>query len=91
MLIVGQAYERCAACSERVKKRAHSCPIAAISVWVTRLLQVLTAYHEDPFQFMKKVLKDPEYLEQVSGLLELKTESEALLNQEDWAADEDDF
>ncbi|KAI8143271.1 hypothetical protein BJV82DRAFT_106967 [Fennellomyces sp. T-0311] len=66
MLIVGQSYANCTACSEKV----------------------IQAYQEDPFQFTKKILRDPEYLEEVSGIAQMKAESEALLDN-DW--EEDDF
>ncbi|KAI9320180.1 E1-like protein-activating enzyme Gsa7p/Apg7p [Dichotomocladium elegans] len=66
MLIVGQAYEGCTACSEKVMK----------------------AYKEDPLKFMKKVLADPEHLEQVSGIAQLKQDSDAALLDQDWEEDE---
>lgn len=37
---------------------------------------------------MKKVLADPEYLEQISGIAKLKADSDAMLDH-DW--EEDDF
>ncbi|KAI9268978.1 hypothetical protein BDA99DRAFT_503146 [Phascolomyces articulosus] len=50
--------------------------------------KVIEAYQQDPLQFIKKILHDPEHLEQVSGIAQMKAESEALLDQ-DW--EEDDF
>ncbi|OAC98508.1 hypothetical protein MUCCIDRAFT_157418 [Mucor lusitanicus CBS 277.49] len=70
MLIVGQAYEKCTACSEKI----------------------LNAYDENHLSFVKQVLKDPLYLEEITGLAAMKKESESLL--EDWDIendDEDDF
>ncbi|KAG0174037.1 Autophagy protein 7 [Apophysomyces sp. BC1034] len=69
MLIVGQAYDRCTACSKKV-------------------IETFTA---EPLTFMKKVLDDPLYLEQLTGLAAMKEESELLLN-DDWVAgDEDEY
>ncbi|KAI8061489.1 uncharacterized protein B0P05DRAFT_557287 [Gilbertella persicaria] len=69
MLIVGQAYDKCTACSEKV----------------------IHAYEQDPLDFINKVLKEPNYLEDITGLADLKKESEALLLH-DWAEQvEDDF
>ncbi|KAI7903438.1 E1-like protein-activating enzyme Gsa7p/Apg7p [Cokeromyces recurvatus] len=61
MLIVGQAYEKCTACSEKI----------------------LNLYNENPSSFMKQVLKDSLYLEEITGLAAMKKESEALIN-DDW-------
>ncbi|OBZ85707.1 Ubiquitin-like modifier-activating enzyme ATG7 [Choanephora cucurbitarum] len=69
MLIVGQAYDRCTACSRKI----------------------LEAYDHNPLDFLKKVLKEPDHLEQITGLADLKKESEALL-LDDWAEEvEEDF
>ncbi|KAI8988113.1 hypothetical protein BDF20DRAFT_853878 [Mycotypha africana] len=68
LLIVGQAYENCTACSEKV----------------------LSAYEKDPLNFMKKVLQDSLYLEQVTGLQKMKEESEALFHDWDNIEDEED-
>ncbi|KAI8647244.1 putative autophagy ubiquitin-activating enzyme ApgG [Parasitella parasitica] len=68
MLIAGQAYEKCTACSEKILK----------------------AYNEDHLSFVKQVLKDPLYLEEITGLAAMKKESESLLD--DWDVEnEDDF
>ncbi|CEP09205.1 hypothetical protein [Parasitella parasitica] len=70
MLIVGQAYEKCTACSEKI----------------------LNAYSKNHLSFVKQVLKDPLYLEEITGLAAMKKESESLLD--DWDVendDEDDF
>lgn len=70
MLIVGQAYERCTACSQKI----------------------LSAYDKDRLSLMKQVLKDPLYLEEITGLAEMKKESDALLLNDDWAElEEEDF
>ncbi|KAG1349719.1 hypothetical protein G6F62_003489 [Rhizopus arrhizus] len=69
MLIVGQAYDKCTACSEKI----------------------VSAYDKEPLAFVKKVLQDPIHLEDITGLAELKAESEALLLNDDWAEEEDDF
>lgn len=55
-------------------------------------LQILNAYDENHLSFVKQVLKDPLYLEEITGLAAMKKESESLL--EDWDIendDEDDF
>lgn len=52
--------------------------------------QILNAYDNDHLSFMKQVLKDPLYLEQLTGLDQMKAESEALLLDTDWAEAEDD-
>ncbi|KAF7730192.1 Autophagy protein 7 [Apophysomyces ossiformis] len=69
MLIVGQAYDRCTACSAKV----------------------IEAYTAEPLDLMKKVLADSVYLEHLTGITDMKKESEDLLN-DDWVAgDDDDF
>ncbi|KAI8359877.1 E1-like protein-activating enzyme Gsa7p/Apg7p [Choanephora cucurbitarum] len=69
LLIVGQAYDKCTACSHKI----------------------LEAYDQNPLDFLKKVLKEPDHLEQITGLADLKKESEALL-LDDWAEEvEEDF
>lgn len=52
--------------------------------------QVLEAYRNEPFEFIKKVLRDPAYLEQVSGIAQMKADSEALLDEIDWVGQDDD-
>lgn len=51
----------------------------------------MSAYDKEPLTFVKKVLQDPIHLEHITGLAELKAESEALLLNDDWAEEEDDF
>ena len=53
------------------------------------MVQVLEAYSQDPLSFVQKVLDDPIYLEDITGLSALKAESENVLD--DWTAEEDDF
>lgn len=53
------------------------------------MIQVLEAYSQDPLSFVQKVLDDPIYLEDITGLSALKAESENVLD--DWTAEEDDF
>ncbi|ORE09599.1 E1-like protein-activating enzyme Gsa7p/Apg7p [Rhizopus microsporus var. microsporus] len=67
LLIVGQSYDKCTACSDKV----------------------LEAYSQDPLSFVQKVLDDPIYLEDITGLSALKAESENVLD--DWTVGEDDF
>ncbi|ORX62340.1 E1-like protein-activating [Hesseltinella vesiculosa] len=67
MMIVGQSYEKCTACSKKV----------------------MDAFIDDPWPFLKKVTEDSMVLEQITGLDEMKKQSEALL-EEDWALGEDD-
>lgn len=55
-------------------------------------LKILEAYDENHLSFVKQVLKDPLYLEEITGLAAMKKESESLLD--DWDIendDEDDF
>ncbi|KAI7864677.1 E1-like protein-activating enzyme Gsa7p/Apg7p [Spinellus fusiger] len=66
LLIEGQSYNRCTACSPTV----------------------LEHYQANPDKFLQSVLEDSLYLEKITGLTEMKAESEALLD--DWA-EEDDF
>ncbi|KAI8333621.1 hypothetical protein BC941DRAFT_473373 [Chlamydoabsidia padenii] len=66
MMIVGQGYENCTACSKKV----------------------LDAYNADPSGFIKKVTDDSLVLEQITGLDEMKRQSEALMDQ-DWLQDDD--
>lgn len=68
MLIAGQSYDKCTACSEQIR----------------------IAYDKDNLSFMTKALKDPLYLEELTGLAAMKAESDALLLETDWAEDEDD-
>ncbi|KAI8092479.1 E1-like protein-activating enzyme Gsa7p/Apg7p [Halteromyces radiatus] len=68
MLIVGQGYERCTACSKKV----------------------LDAFDQDPLALVKKVTNDSLVLEQITGLDEMKKQSEDLMDQ-DWLLEEDDF
>ncbi|KAI9019505.1 hypothetical protein CLU79DRAFT_804841 [Phycomyces nitens] len=69
MLIVGQAYDRCTACSAKV----------------------IESYEADPTGFLMNVVQDPLYLEQITGLDQMKAESDALILQDDWMGLEDDF
>ncbi|KAL0082062.1 E1-like protein-activating enzyme Gsa7p/Apg7p [Phycomyces blakesleeanus] len=69
MLIVGQAYDRCTACSTKV----------------------IEHYDADPLGFLSNVVEDPLYLEQITGLCQMKAESDALLLDDDWTGLEDDF
>ncbi|TPX37245.1 hypothetical protein SmJEL517_g01103 [Synchytrium microbalum] len=67
LLITGQAYDRCTACSH----------------------VVLDEYRRRGFEFVRKCLEDPSYLEEVTGLKELyKMTEDVSLDVED---DEDDF
>ncbi|KAI8071789.1 E1-like protein-activating [Gongronella butleri] len=68
MLIAGQAYDKCTACSKKV----------------------MDAYEHAPLDFLQQVTDDSLILERVTGLDEMKKESEALLLDADWALDEDD-
>ncbi|ORZ01388.1 hypothetical protein BCR43DRAFT_486856 [Syncephalastrum racemosum] len=68
MLIVGQPYDCCTACSDKVRR----------------------AYRQDRQAFVQRVLQEPAYLEEVSGIAQLKAESD-LLDEDAWGGDEDDF
>ncbi|CAO3621088.1 unnamed protein product [Cunninghamella blakesleeana] len=72
MLIVGQSYEKCTACSKKV----------------------IDAFDSNPLEFLQQVTSDSFILEKITGLDDLKKQSEELLN-EDWIIDEendeDDF
>ncbi|RUP47568.1 hypothetical protein BC936DRAFT_145578 [Jimgerdemannia flammicorona] len=80
MLIVGQAYDRCTACSSQVCWGFRSCIEGG---------SVQQAYVKDGFDFLRRAFDDPIYLEEVSGLTKLKQESDALLGEVDWIAEED--
>ncbi|CAO3599637.1 unnamed protein product [Absidia cylindrospora] len=67
LLIVGQGYENCTACSKKI----------------------LDAFNGDPLALVKKVTNDSLVLEQITGLDEMKKQSEALMDQ-DWILSEDD-
>ncbi|KAI9484376.1 hypothetical protein BDB00DRAFT_855958 [Zychaea mexicana] len=52
--------------------------------------KVIEAYQQNPLQFISKILRDPEHLEQVSGIAQMKAESDALLLDQDWGDEEED-
>jgi ubiquitin-like modifier-activating enzyme ATG7 len=54
------------------------------------LLKVINRYEEEGFEFLKKAFNDPQYLEEVTGLAQMKRESEELLNNDDWMDDDSD-
>ncbi|KAF9426171.1 Autophagy protein 7 [Podila epigama] len=66
LLISGQAYDRCTACSDAI----------------------LETYEREGFEFLLKVFQDAKHLEDVTGLTQMKEESENL--DMDWDEDEDD-
>ncbi|KAG0294117.1 Autophagy protein 7 [Dissophora globulifera] len=65
LLISGQAYDRCTACSDAI----------------------LAAYEQEGFGFLAKVFQDAKHLEDVTGLTQMKEESEDL--DMEWAEDSD--
>ncbi|KAF9194344.1 Autophagy protein 7, partial [Haplosporangium sp. Z 27] len=66
LIISGQAYDRCTACSDAI----------------------LEAYDQRGFEFLAKVFEDAKHLEDVTGLTEMKKESEDL--DMEWAEDDED-
>lgn len=65
--------------------------LSFLSVILITSLQILNAYDEDHLSFVKQVLKDPLYLEEITGLAAMKKESESLLDDWDVEIDDDDF
>lgn len=53
-----------------------------------QLLKVINRYEEEGFEFLKKAFNDPQYLEEVTGLAQMKRESEELLNNANWMDDD---
>jgi ubiquitin-like modifier-activating enzyme ATG7 len=47
-------------------------------------------YETDGYNFLKNVFNDPQYLEEVTGLAQMKRESEELLTNNDWFEDDSD-
>lgn len=90
MLIVGQAYEKCTACSEKVIKLVKFFLDMAHFILTFVTFQVTDGYDKNHLDFIKKVLHDPLYLEEITGLAAMKAESEAMLLQDDWADLEDE-
>ncbi|KAG2182354.1 hypothetical protein INT43_007284 [Umbelopsis isabellina] len=52
--------------------------------------KVIGKYEETGFEFLKNAFNEPEYLEEVTGLAQMKRESEALLETNDWVDDDTD-
>ncbi|KAF9907923.1 Autophagy protein 7 [Lobosporangium transversale] len=67
LLISGQAYDRCTACSDAI----------------------LEAYEKEGFGFLAKVFQDAKHLEDVTGLTQMKEQSEELNMEWDEDSDED--
>lgn len=68
MIIKGQSYDCCSACSPKI----------------------VDAYKKDGFEFVKKALKEADYVEELSGLAELKRKAMEVEIPEWSSADEDD-
>lgn len=66
LLIAGQAYDKCTACSDAI----------------------LEAYENQGFEFLAKVFQDAKHLEDVTGLTQMKEESENL--DMEWADDDEE-
>ncbi|KAH8556407.1 hypothetical protein BGW37DRAFT_536498 [Umbelopsis sp. PMI_123] len=49
---------------------------------------IIQNYEQDGFEFLKKAFNDPQYLEEVTGLAQMKRESEDMLNNDDWIDDD---
>lgn len=47
-------------------------------------------YEKNGFRFLKNAFDDPQYLEEVTGLAQLKRESEKMLTNNDWVDDDSD-
>lgn len=66
MLIKGQSYDCCSACSPKI----------------------VEAYKKDGFEFIKKALSEADYVEELSGLAEVKRKAmEADVGE--WSSEED--
>jgi ubiquitin-like modifier-activating enzyme ATG7 len=50
--------------------------------------KIIQNYEQDGFEFLKKAFNDPQYLEEVTGLAQMKRESEDILNNDDWIDDD---
>lgn len=67
MLIKGQSYDCCSACSPKV----------------------VEAYRQDGFEFVKKALSDPDYIEELSGLAEVKRKAMEF-DVPEWSSEDED-
>jgi ubiquitin-like modifier-activating enzyme ATG7 len=56
---------------------------------VTFRNQVLKAYEEKGFEFLREVFNNSKYLEKLTGLDQLYVEGEAALEQVDWDEESD--
>jgi ubiquitin-like modifier-activating enzyme ATG7 len=76
MLVEGQAYDKCTACSSVVSS-FHLCRFKANS-------KVVEEYKKDGFKMLLRAFNDTDYLEKLTGLDELHRESEAIMDDVDW-------
>jgi len=65
-------------------------PISLAILIIHSSYKILSAYDENRLSFVKQVLKDPLYLEEITGLAAMKKESESLLDDWDIENDDDD-
>lgn len=82
MLVEGKAYDRCTACSATVS--------AASRGNDANLFQVVKAYQEQGFSFLRRAFNETGFLESVTGLDKLYAETEAILDSVDWEEDSDE-
>jgi ubiquitin-like modifier-activating enzyme ATG7 len=76
MLVEGQAYDKCTACSSVVS-----------SLHLRRVVadkQVVEEYKKEGFKMLLRAFNDSDYLEKLTGLDELHRESEAIMDDVDW-------
>jgi ubiquitin-like modifier-activating enzyme ATG7 len=76
MLIEGQAYDKCTACSSVVSHLRLGTTSANG--------QVVEEYKKEGFKMMLRAFNDTDYLEKLTGLDELHKESEAIMDDVDW-------
>ena len=77
MLIEGQAYDKCTACSSVVSHNKGTDNASADG-------QVVEEYKKEGFKMMLRAFNDTDYLEKLTGLDELHKESEAIMDDVDW-------
>ncbi len=86
VLVTGAAYERCTACSEIVSAsfpfRIRNFPIL--------VRQVIREYERQGFKMLIEAFNDTKYLERLTGLDKMKEETDAVLDDIEWASEEDD-
>jgi ubiquitin-like modifier-activating enzyme ATG7 len=78
MLVEGQAYDKCTACSSVVSH------LLRVDDIVRADGQVVEEYKKEGFKMLLRAFNDTDYLEKLTGLDELHKESEAIMDDVDW-------